>query len=342
MTKVLLTGGSGFIAAHVLDQLLEKDYTVVTTVRSESKAQKIRNAHPDKAKDGKLQVVIVPDIAQPDAFDEVAKTPGLDAVLHTASPFHFNITDPKKDLIDPAVIGTTSILKALHASAPSVKRVVITSSFASILDEAKFTDPSTTFSEKSWNPVTVDDISRSHATAYRASKTLAERAAWDFVADKKPSFDLVTVCPPLVLGPVSKHLASLESINTSNERVVSLLRGGWKDGVPPCTPVPLWIDVRDAARAHVRGLEEPSAGGKRLFSTAGWFTHREFVEAVRAKFPEFADKLPGPEVKGGEFPPEDQIFKYNNEETNKILKIDWISLEKSVTDLVESLKELGI
>ncbi|KAM6538528.1 methylglyoxal reductase (NADPH-dependent) gre2 [Fusarium falciforme] len=233
MTKVLLTGGSGFIAAHILDQLLEKDYTVVTTVRSEAKAQKIRDAHPGKAADGKLEVVIVPDIAQPGAFDEVAKTPGIDAVLHTASPFHFNITDPKKDLIDPAVIGTTGILKALHASAPSVKRVVITSSFASILDEDKFTDPSTTFSEASWNPVTVNDISRSPATAYRASKTLAERAAWDFVATEKPSFDLVTVCPPLVLGPVSKHLATLESINTSNERVVSLLRGGWKDSIPP-------------------------------------------------------------------------------------------------------------
>ncbi|UZP34020.1 hypothetical protein NXS19_001836 [Fusarium pseudograminearum] len=261
MTKVLLTGGSGFIAAHTLEQLLEKDYSIVTTVRSEDKAQKIRNAFPDKVKDGKLEIVIVTDIAKPDAFDQVAKTPGLDAVVHVASPFHFNITDPKKDLIDPAVIGTTGILKALHASAPNVKRVVITSSFAAIIDEAKFTDGSHVFSEKTWNPVTIDDIARSDTTAYRASKTLAERAAWDFVAEKKPSFDLVTVCPPLVLGPVSKHLATLESINTSNARIVNLLRGEWKDEIPPCTPVPLWIDVRDAARAHVRGLEEPSAGG---------------------------------------------------------------------------------
>ncbi|KAF4994577.1 hypothetical protein FGRMN_5692 [Fusarium graminum] len=342
MTKVLLTGGSGFIAAHTLEQLLEKDYTIVTTVRSEDKAQKIRNAFPEKVKDGKLEIVIVPDIAKPGAFDEVAKTPGLDAVVHLASPFHFNITDPKKDLIDPAVIGTTGILKALHASAPGVKRVVITSSFASVLDEAKFTDGSHTFSEKTWNPVTIDDINRSEATAYRASKKLAERAAWDFVAEKKPSFDLVTVCPPLVLGPVSKHLATLESINTSNERFVKMLKGGWKDGIPPCTPVPLWIDVRDAARAHVRGLEEPSAGGKRLFTTAGWFSHREIVDIVASKFPEFKDRLPGPEVKGGELPPKDQIFKINTEETDKLLKIDWISVEKSATDLVESLKEIGI
>ncbi|KAM0559444.1 hypothetical protein ACHAPJ_004474 [Fusarium lateritium] len=342
MTKVLLTGGSGFIAAHTLEQLLEKDYSVVTTVRSEDKAQKLRNAFPDKAKDGKLEVVIVPDIANPDAFNEVAKTPGLEAVLHIASPFHYNITDPKKDLIDPAVVGTTGILKALHASAPGVKRVVVTSSFASILDEAKFTDGNHVFSEKTWNPSTIDDISRSFTTAYRVSKTLAEHAAWDFVAEKKPSFDLVTVCPPLVLGPVFKHLATLESINTSNERVVKLLRGEWKNEVPPCTPVPLWIDVRDLARAHVRGLEEPAAGGKRLLATAGWFSHRQFVDVVAKNFPEFKDKLPGPEVKGGEIPPKDQIFGIDSSETEKLLKIDWISVEKSLSDLVESLKEIGI
>ncbi|KAH6885862.1 hypothetical protein B0T10DRAFT_85777 [Thelonectria olida] len=342
MTKVLLTGGSGFIAAHTLEQLLKKDYAVVTTVRSEGKAQKIREAHKDKVDAGKLEVVIVPDIAQEGAFDEVAKTPGIGAVLHTASPFHFHITDPKKDLIDPAVIGTTGILKALHASASSVKRVVITSSFASIIDEAKLTDPETTFSEASWNPVTVEEISRSPATAYRASKKLAERAAWDFVAANKPSFDLVTICPPLVLGPVVHHLATLDSINTSNERVVALLRGGWKEGIPPSTPVPMWIDVRDAATAHVRALEEPSAGGKRLLATAGWFTNREIADIVRAKFPEFADRVPGEEVSGGEFPPKEHIYKYNNDETNKLLGIDWIKLEKSVVDLVGSLKEHGI
>ncbi|KAH7005055.1 hypothetical protein EDB82DRAFT_488746 [Fusarium venenatum] len=342
MAKVLLTGGSGFIAAHTLEQLLEKDYSIVTTVRSEDKAQKIRNAFPDKVKDGKLEIVIVPDIAKPEAFDQVAKTPGLEAVVHVASPFHFNITDPKKDLIDPAVIGTTGILKALHASAPKVKRVVITSSFAAIIDEAKFTDGSHVFSEKTWNPVTIDDITRSDTTAYRASKTLAERAAWDFVAEKKPSFDLVTVCPPLVLGPVSKHLATLESINTSNERIVKLLQGGWKEEIPPCTPVPLWIDVRDAARAHVRGLEEPRAGGKRLFTTAGLFSHRQIVDIIAKKFPEFKDRLPGPEVKGGELPPKDRIFGIDNKETSELLKIDWITVEKSMTDLVQSLKEIGI
>ncbi|CAM1509950.1 Fc.00g002850.m01.CDS01 [Cosmosporella sp. VM-42] len=340
MTKILLTGGSGFIAAHILEQLLEQGHTVVTTVRSEDKAQKIRDAHKNEA--DRLEVVIVPDIAKTDAFDDVVKTPGLEAVLHTASPFHFNITDPQKDLIDPAVIGTTAILKALHRSAPSVTRVVITSSFASIISEKSFTDPNTTFSETSWNPVTIDEIHRSPATAYRASKKLAEKAAWDFVAAEKPSFDLVTVCPPLVLGPVVHHLATLDTINTSNERFVNMLKGKWKQDIPAVTPVPLWVDVRDVAKAHIRALEESSAGGKRLFTTAGWFSQREVVEIVRAKFPEFEDRLPGLDVKGGELPPEDKVFKYNNDATNKILGFEWITLEKSVVDFVTSLKEFGI
>lgn len=206
----------------------------MTTVRSQDKAQKIHEAHSSLGKD-KLETVIVPDIAQEGAFDEVVKTPGIEVVLHTASPFHFKISmsgpqdrrtpkkqrslcdatstdtclslpslsptaDPKKDLIDPAVIGTTGVLKAIARSAPSVRRVVVTSSFAAILDAARLSDPATTFSEASWNPVTIDDIHESPAVAYRASKTLAEKAAWDFVRDKAngAKFDLVTVNPPMV------------------------------------------------------------------------------------------------------------------------------------------------
>jgi len=128
--RVLLTGGSGFIAAHCIDILLQHGHSVVTTVRSQEKANKIKEAHSDVGKD-KLDFAIVEDIAQPNAFDEAVKSdPPFEAVLHTASPFHFKATDIQKELIDPAVIGTTGILKSIKKSAPTVKRVVITSSFA--------------------------------------------------------------------------------------------------------------------------------------------------------------------------------------------------------------------
>jgi nucleoside-diphosphate-sugar epimerase len=250
--------------------------------------------------------------------------------------------DPKKELVDPAVIGTTGILKALKRSAPGVKRVVVTSSFASVLDEAQFFNPEHTFSEASWNPAGLDDIHSSPATAYRVSKTLAEKAAWAFVESEKPAWDLVTVTPPLVLGPVVHHLASLASINTSNERVVKLLQGAWKDEIPGQGPVSLWIDVRDLAKAHVAAFEKPEAGGKRLFTTAGLFSNSEIAAIVREKFPEFKDKVPGPEVKGGERPALDKSFKWNTEQTDKLLGLEWTSLEKSISDLVDSLKTHGV
>lgn len=345
---------------------------MITTVRSQDKAQKIHDAHSDLGKD-KLETAIVPDIAKEGAFDEVVKTPGIDVVLHTASPFHFKISasapqfrspspspffffltpppppylthkcylpaDPQKDLIDPAVIGTTGILKAIAKSAPSVKRVVITSSFAAIIDAAKASDPSANFNEKSWNPVTIDQIHENPGTAYRASKTLAEKAAWDFVNDKANNvkFDLATVNPPLVFGPVVHHLASLDSINTSNERLVGIVQGKWKQETLPETGIFLWVDVRDVAEAHVRAFEKPELGGKRLFTTAGYFSNREILAAVRKNFPELKDKLPAEDVTGGDYPPKDKLLGFDNSETTKSTGIQWTPLEKTVTDTVKSL-----
>lgn len=256
--------------------------------------------------------------------------------------------DPVKELIDPAVTGTTGILHAITLSAPTVRRVVVTSSFAAIIDEAHSTDPSHTFTEASWNSVTLADVHRSPPTAYRASKTLAERAAWAFVQDPAASrggavkFDLVTVNPPMVFGPVVHYLESLDAVNTSNERLVDCLRGKWREGVPSAGPVSIWVDVRDVAEAHVKaGLEIPEVGGKRLFATAGLFSNADLARAVRKHFPEDAERLPTEETKGGELAPEDQRFKFDNSETNKLLGIKWRSFEESVVDTVKSLKKVG-
>ncbi|TLS27113.1 hypothetical protein PpBr36_04380 [Pyricularia pennisetigena] len=340
--------GSGFIAAHTLDQLLEKGYKVITTVRSEEKAKIIRDAHPNVGKDA-LDIAIVPDIAKPDAFDEVVKTPGVELVLHTASPFHFNIGDPK-DLIDPAVIGTTGILKAIARSAPSVKRVVITSSFAAILDPERGTDPNTLFNESSWNPITLEKAvsnPNDKPNAYRASKKLAEEAAWAFVRDPASGvkFDLVTINPPMVFGPVVPYFANLESVNTSNERIVNLLRGKWREdnAIPDTGLAFIWIDVRDVAEAHIRAMEVPEAGGKRLFTTAGTFSNREIYEVTKKHFGDkYADKLPPNDVKGGEILPEDKRYRFDNSETNKILGITWRTLEESIVDAIKCFQTAGV
>jgi len=343
MTRVLLTGGSGFIAAHVLDTLLKHGHSVVTTVRSQEKADKIKEAHPDVPKD-KLDFAIVEDIAKEDAFDEAVKSdPPFEAVIHTASPFHFNVTDTKKDLLDPAVIGTTGILKAIKKNAPTVKRVVITSSFAAILNGAKgATWPEHTYSEEDWNPVTEEEAVQNPSNGYRASKTFAEKAAWDFVKNEKPNFDIATMNPPLVLGPIVHYLNSLSSLNTSNQRIANLMTGKCKSEIPD-TGTFIWVDVRDIADGHVRAMEKPGAGNKRFFITAGYFSNKEICEIIRKNFPEYADKLPAPDVKGGDYPDgtKDSLYKYNNSRTKEVLGIEFMSLEKSIVDTVNSLKDVG-
>lgn len=331
-----LPGGSGFIAAHILKMLLAKGHNVITTVRTSGKAKNIHEAYPELGTD-RLRTELVPDIAVENAFDEVVKIPGIEVVLHTASPFHFRATDPIKDYIEPAVIGTTGILKGIKKFAPQVRRVVVTSSFAAILDDKLVADPSTVFSEESWNPVEIEDIKGDNRVGYLASKKLAEKAAWDFVRDEKPNFDLVTVCPPMVYGPVVHHLEGLAAINTSNARIVDAATGVWRaEGKIPAPGVLNWVDVRDVALAHVLTLEKPALGGHRLFVTGGLASNRQIVDAIRKGFPQLADRLPAPDAPGGEIPA--VHYQYNNDATKKLLGFEWTPLETCVVDTIKSLE----
>jgi len=339
MTRVLLTGGSGFIAAHVLDTLLERGHSVVTTVRSQEKADKIAKAHPKYGK-AKLDFAIVEDIAQPDAFEKaVISDPPFEAVIHTASPFHFNVTDTKKDLLDPAIIGTTGILRAIKKSAPTVKRVVITSSFAAIVN-VRGQPPGYTYSEKDWNPITEEEAYQNPSNGYRASKTFAEKAAWEFVEKEKPNFTLATANPPMVFGPVVHYLNSLSALNTSNQRIRDIMTGASKDKLPP-QGISLWVDVRDIALAHVLAAEKPEAAGKRFFVLEGYFSNKQIVDIVAKHFPELRKNLPeGDAAKEGDFPeggPE-KIMRFDNSRVKEVLGLTFRGFEECVVDTVKSLQ----
>lgn len=340
MTRVLLTGGSGFIAAHVLELLLKRGHSVVTTVRSQGKADKIKEAHPNAGQN--LSFAIVEDIAQENAFDNAVKSdPPFEAVIHTASPFHFNVTDVQKQLLDPAVIGTTGILKSVKKNAPSVKRVVITSSFASILNPFKGAAPGKTYSESDWNPITHEQALENPANGYRASKTFAEKAAWDFVEKEKPNFDVATICPPLVFGPIVHYLNSLDALNTSNERIRDFIQGKLRDSSDePMGGAFAWVDVRDVALAHVNAVEQQDAGGKRFFTTAGTFDNRQIVDAIRSNFPEYKDKVPPETWKGGALPVEG-VYGVDNARTTQLIGGKWRSIQESTVDTVKSLQAVG-
>lgn len=282
----------------------------------------------------KLSYVLVPDIAQEGAFDEAVKSdPPFDAVLHTASPFHFNVTDVKKDLLDPAVIGTTGILKAIKASAPSVKKVVITSSFAAIMNPDNHPK---VYSESVWNPITWEEALQNPASAYRGSKTFAEKAAWDFVEKEKPNFQISTINPPLVFGPIVHNLSSLDTLNTSNQRVRDMIQGKFKDGLPP-SGLHFWVDVRDVALAHVKAIEVPDAAGKRFFTIAGFFSNGDVANIIKENFPDLASRLPA-EIKSDI--PED-VYQFDNSRSKQVLGLEYRSLKESIVDTVKSLQALG-
>jgi len=339
MTRVLLTGGSGFIAAHVLDILLKNGHRVVTTVRSQEKADKIAKAHSSYGKD-KLDFAIVEDIAQENAFDKaVVSDPPFEAVIHTASPFHFNVTDVQKELLDPAIIGTTGVLKSIKKSAPTVKRVVITSSFASIINPFKGTWPGHTYSEADWNPLTPEQAVENPANGYRASKTFAERAAWDFVEREKPNFTLATMCPPLVLGPIVHYLNSLDGLNTSNQRIRDIMLGKAKEEIPP-TGTFLWVDVRDLAQCHVAAIEKEAAADKRFFITAGYFSNKEIAQIVGKHYPQYKEGLPTEKTPGGDYP-EEGVYKFDNKRSIDVLGVEYRSLDESIKDTVKSLQAVG-
>lgn len=153
---------------------------------------------------------------QDGAFDEVVK--GVDAVEHTASPFHFNAVDPD-ELIKPAVAGTESVLRSALKYGTDVKRVIVLSSCAAVLEA----DPNPrVFSEEDWNGQSIREVQTKGKDAhpadkYRASKTLAEKAAWKFVDENKTElhWDLVVLNPPFVFGPTLHEVGEASALNTS-------------------------------------------------------------------------------------------------------------------------------
>ena len=199
--------------------------------------------------------------------------------------------------------------------------------------------PGYTYSEADWNPITEDEALQSASAGYRASKTFAEKAAWDFVEKEKPSFTISTMCPPLVLGPIVHYLQNLDNLNTSNQRIAAIMTGKAKEEIPP-TGTFIWVDVRDLALAHVRAADSAEAQGKRFFVTAGYFSNEEIADIVRDSFPDLKEKVPAKGVKGGGYPAEG-IYKYDNARTKKVLGIEFRGLKESIIDTVKSLQAVG-
>ncbi|KAF2862183.1 putative NAD dependent epimerase/dehydratase [Piedraia hortae CBS 480.64] len=346
MSRVLLTGGSGFIAAHILECLLQRGHRVVTTVRTQQKAQKIAERYSNYGKD-KLDFAFVEDIAAPNAFDKaVVSDPPFDTVIHTASPFHYNVTDIKKDLLDPAINGTKGMLQAIYSHAPTVRRVVILSSFAAVINPTKGNWPEHTYTEADWNPVTLEEaMQRDASTGYRASKTFAEKAAWDFVHEMSPRFSVTTICPPMVFGPPIHYMASpLKDLNTSNCLIRDMMQGKHKTEIPQNGTF-IYVDVRYLALCIVIAMERPDlVGNKRLLVIQGYFSNKEIADILRSSFPQHKDVLPAADAKGGNYPPEGP-YKYDSSRMKQLMGNQGSNLlvnGKAIKDTAQWLDTVGV
>jgi nucleoside-diphosphate-sugar epimerase len=326
---ILVTGGSGFIAASVLHVFLNAGYNVCTTVRSEQAANNVRKTH---GKYGTaLSFAIVPDITVEGALHEAVK--GVDGVIHLASPFFLDAHDIEKEIFEPAVSGTVLLLTAVERFAPSVKRVVITSSTSAVLDFSKGMRPGYTYTEVDWNPMKREEV-KDPATAYFVSKAIAEKAAWDFVENVKPGFDITTLLPPLVYGPNENFLDNMSSLNTSSANLYQLFNDSTNE-LPP-TNFPALVDVRDLARAHLLAYESEKAANQRYLISAMPFNYQQVVDIIRKSFPELRNTTP----EGNPSQPLPEVFKVDNSKSVRELVMTYRSLEQIIVDSVKRLEEI--
>ncbi|CAE6461480.1 unnamed protein product, partial [Rhizoctonia solani] len=205
--KILITGVNSYVGAHVAQDLLDRGFTVVGTVRSSAKGDDIARCFLQYG--DRFSYTVVEDISQPEAFDQVLSTGNFDGVAHVAAPVpRPGLSGPSKDgilqgIFNASAEGNLNLLRSVKEHGHTVKRVVITSSsFAALQFQ-----PGIKHTEAHWNDESIRVVEEKGETAtaiehYAASKSLAERGAWKFMQDNKAkvNFDLVTVLPVPIIG----------------------------------------------------------------------------------------------------------------------------------------------
>lgn len=264
---VFLTGVTGFIAKRIALDLLNAGHSIKGSLRSAKRADEVRDAvRPhltDTAALDRLTFVEL-DLTKDDGWAEAGQ--GCDVLMHTASPFPLASPKDENDLIRPAVDGTLRAMRAAHAA--GITRVILTSSVAAI--EAN--DVKDTLTPDDWT-----DVNHPKTTAYYKSKTLAEKAAWDFVAET-PTMQLTTINPVLVLGtPLDDNYGS------SLELVERLMKGS--DPMLPDLRFGV-VDIEDISAMHIAAMNTPAAIGQRFIGSAGLMSMPDIGKHLAKAYPD--------------------------------------------------------
>lgn len=273
-TLVLVTGGTGFVAAQAILQLLQKGYRVRTTLRSLKRKDDII----EMLKIGGISNVenlsfIETDLTKNDHWDEAVKD--CKYVLHIASPIHLKLPKHEDEMIRPAVDGTIRVLKA--AKTAGVKRVVLTSNFGAVGYSHK--DKNTFITEKDWT-----DPNEKGLSAYNKSKVLAERAAWDFIKSEGGGLELAVINPTGIFGP------SLSPVLSSGFELLKNMIDGTMKAIPNL--VMGIVDVRDLIDLHIRAMENPDANGQRFLALSdGTLSLPQIAKLIKEKMPDTAKHI---------------------------------------------------
>lgn len=275
MAHVLVTGGTGFLAAHTIARLLASGHSVTTTLRSLTRQPVVERMLAVAEAPGREGVRYVEaDLNHDAGWGEAAA--GADYVLHIASPFPGTAPSDENDLILPARDGTLRVLGAAREA--GVRRVVLTSSFAAVGYGHGPTER--VFTEVDWTRTDGPGV-----TPYVRSKLVAERAAWDFVAAAGQGPELTVINPVGIFGPV------LGRDYSSSIRIIHAMLTGAMRVAPP-----VWtntVDVRDVAELHIRAMTAPGAAGQRYLALAGEpISFHQIALALRAALGGAASKAP--------------------------------------------------
>ena len=262
----LITGVSGFIAKHIALRFLQAGWSVRGTLRLMDRADEVRKALAPHVTDTVLENLsfVVADLTDDTGWPEAAQ--GAQMLIHTASPFPMSQPKDTSDLVRPAVEGTLRALRAAYAA--GIRRAVVTSSTVAVINENKRGIQD----EADWC-----DLNAPGTSAYAMSKTLAERAAWNFVEREGAGMQLTCINPGLVLGPPLDT-----NFGTSLSIVQRVLRG--RDPMLPMIGL-VCVDVRDVADMHLRAVLRPETAGKRYLAAAGSMTMPEMGLVLKTAYP---------------------------------------------------------
>ena len=324
--RVCVTGSAGFIASHLIKQLLEKGYHVKGTVRNLQKKENYQHLIDLPFANDRLELVEA-DLMVEGSFDQAIRD--CEGVFHTASPFYFkNIKDPQKEMIEPAVFGTLNVLKSCRRTS-SVKRVIVTSSIAAVM-LGDFPE-NHVFTEADWSN---SELLEQTQQWYLLSKTLSERACWEYYEKEgKNSFSFATINPSMVLGPLLQS-----SLNTSNELILHLIDGTRKN---VSNVLMNFVDVRDVADSHIKVYENNQASGRFICNScsSSWIN---VCDTLRECIPDshFGRKIPTvvSGFKAGDRP---KAIGYGRLDTQKLksLGVKFRLLEEMLVDTVQSLED---